>query len=103
MIINVCESFMIKHQNYSPYRPKMIGAIVVVNKNIKKIVQKMVVTYKDWHGMFLYSLYAYRTTIRMSIEATHYSLVYGMEVFIPVEIEIPLLKVLIEDQLEELK
>ncbi|KAI5425782.1 hypothetical protein KIW84_031557 [Lathyrus oleraceus] len=32
-------------------RPKMNGAVEAANKNIKKIIQKMVVTYKDWHEM----------------------------------------------------
>jgi len=31
----------------------MNGAVEAANKNIKKIIQKMVVTYKDWHGIVL--------------------------------------------------
>jgi hypothetical protein len=27
----------------------MNGAVEAANKNVKKIIQKMVVTYKDWH------------------------------------------------------
>nr|XP_034909787.1 uncharacterized protein LOC118045297 [Populus alba] len=56
-------------------RPKMNGAVEAANKNIKKIVQKMVVTYKDWHEMLSFALHAYRTTIRTSTGATPYSLV----------------------------
>ena len=41
-----CEEFKIEHHNSSPYRLKMNGAIEAANKNIKKIIQKMVVTYK---------------------------------------------------------
>ncbi|RDX65197.1 gag-pol, partial [Mucuna pruriens] len=47
MMIELCEQFKIKHHNFTPYRPKMNGAIKADNKNIKKIVQKMVVTCKD--------------------------------------------------------
>ena len=43
----LCDNFKIKHHNSSPYRPKMNGTVEVANKNIKKIIQKMVVTYKD--------------------------------------------------------
>jgi len=46
MMSDLCEEFKIKHHNPSPYRPKMNGAVEVANKNIKKIIQKMVVTYK---------------------------------------------------------
>ena len=46
MMSDLCEEFKIKHHNSSPYRLKMNGAVEVANKNIKKIIQKMVVTYK---------------------------------------------------------
>jgi len=43
----LCKEFKIQHHNATPYRPKMNGAVEAANKNIKKIIQKMVVTYKD--------------------------------------------------------
>ncbi|RDY01799.1 Pro-Pol polyprotein, partial [Mucuna pruriens] len=47
MMTELCKQFKIKHHNSIPYHPKMNGAVEAANKNIKKIVQKMVVTYKD--------------------------------------------------------
>ncbi|RDY07969.1 Pol polyprotein, partial [Mucuna pruriens] len=47
MKTKLCEQFKIKHHNSTPYRPKMNGVVEAANKNIKKIMQKMVVTYKD--------------------------------------------------------
>ena len=41
----------------------MNGVVEEANKNLKKIIQKMVVAYKDWHGMLPYALHAYRTTV----------------------------------------
>ena len=61
----------------------------------------MVVTYKDWHEMFPFSLYGYRTSVRTSTGATHFSLVYGIEAVLPFEVEIPSLRVLMETKLEE--
>src|SRR3954468_19917860 len=75
----LCESFKIKHHNSSPYRPKMNGAVEAANKNIKKIVQKMVVTYRDWHEMLPFAFHGYRTSVRTSTGATPFSLVHGME------------------------
>ncbi|RDY06705.1 hypothetical protein CR513_09256, partial [Mucuna pruriens] len=43
----------------------------------------------------------YRTTIRTSTRATPYSLVYGMEAVLPVEVEIPSLRIVMEAKLEE--
>ena len=77
----------------------MNGTLEAANKNIKKIVQKMVVTYKDWHEMLPFSLHGYRTSARTSTGATPFSLVYGMEVVLPVEVQIPSLRIMKEADL----
>ncbi len=51
--------------------------------------------------MLPYALMAYRTSIRTSTGATPYSLVYGMEVVLPIEVEIPSLRVLAEAKILE--
>ena len=79
----------------------MNGAVEAANKNVKKIIQKMVVTYKDLHEMLPFALHAYRTAVQTSTGATPYMLVYGMEAVMPLEVEISLLRVLIDSELEE--
>ena len=59
MIIELYKQFKIQHHNSSPYWLKMNGVVEVANKNIKKIIQKMTVTYKDWHEMLPFSLHGY--------------------------------------------
>ena len=49
MIMEFCAKWKIKHSNPSLYRPKMNGIVETANKNIKKIMQKMVFAYKDWY------------------------------------------------------
>jgi hypothetical protein len=88
MIVELCTKWKIKHLNSSPYRPKMNGAVEAAYKNIKKIIQKMVVTYRDWHEMLPFALHAYHTTVRTSTGTIPYYLVYGMEVVMPLEVEI---------------
>ncbi|KAG8476462.1 hypothetical protein CXB51_033312 [Gossypium anomalum] len=100
-IAEVCSRFNIKHHNSSPYRPKMNVAVEAANKNIKKIVGKMAETYKDWHEKLPFALYAYRTSVRTSTGTTPFSLVYGMEAVLPIEVEIPSLRVLSELKLDE--
>ncbi|RDY05208.1 Gypsy retrotransposon integrase-like protein 1, partial [Mucuna pruriens] len=103
MMTELCQQFKIKHHNSTPYRPKMNGAIEVANKNIKRIVQKMVVTYKDWHDLLPYALHGYRTSICMSTRETPYLLVYGTEAVLPIEVEILSLRILTEaDWLDQL-
>ena len=79
----------------------MNGAVEVANKNVKKIVRKMMDTYKDWHEKLPFALHAYRTSVRTSIGATPFSLVYGIEAVLPVEVEILSLRVLMEAKLKE--
>ncbi|PKI65798.1 hypothetical protein CRG98_013803 [Punica granatum] len=101
VINELCAQFKIRHRNSTPYRPQMNGAVEAANKNIKKIIEKMTVNYKDWYEMLPYALLAYRTSIRTSTGATPYSLVYGMEVVFPIEVEIPSMRILAETELEE--
>ena len=101
MVTEVCTRFKIKHHNSVPYRPKMNGAVEVANKNVKKIIAKATETYKDWHEKLPFALHAYRTGVQTSTGETPYSLVYGMEAVLPIEVEIPSLRVFREVELEE--
>jgi len=101
MMKEMCEDFKIQHHNSMPYQPKMNGAIEAANKNIKKIIQKMIVSYKDWHEMLPFALHGYQTSVCTSTRATPFSLVYGMEIVLPFEVEIPSLRILAESGLEE--
>ena len=94
MMDQLCQRFKIQHHNSAPYRPKMNGAVEAANKNVKKILSKMTETYKDWHEHLPYALCTYRTSVRTSVGATPYSLVYGMEAVLPVEVEILSLRIL---------
>ena len=79
----------------------MNGAVEAANKNVKKIIAKATETYKDWHEKLPFVLHACRTEVCTSTGATPYSLVYGMEAVLPIEVEIPSLRVLRDIKLEE--
>ena len=97
----LCDQFHVRHLNSAPYRPQMNGAVEAANKNLKRMLQKMVVTYKDWHEKLPFALMAYRTTARTSTGETPYSLAYGTEAVIPIEVQIPSLRVMAEANLTE--
>ena len=61
----------------------------------------MVVAYKDWNDMLPFSLRGYRTSDRTSTRATPFSLVYGMEAFLHVEIHIPSMRIMKYADLDE--
>ncbi|MBY3556045.1 transposase family protein, partial [Modestobacter lapidis] len=93
----------IVHHHSSPYRPQTNGAVEAANKNLKTILKKTADTYNDWHEKLPLALWGYRTSIRASTGATPYSLVYGMEAVLPIELEIPSLRVAMESQLAEVE
>ena len=61
----------------------------------------MVETSRDWSENLPFALWAYHTSFHTSIGATSYSLVYGMEAVLPVEIEMGSLRVALEYQISE--
>ncbi|XP_056688165.1 uncharacterized protein [Spinacia oleracea] len=95
------EKYRVKHHKSSPYRPQMNGAVKSANKNLKVIIEKMAENHKDWPNKLHFALWGYRTSILTSIGVTPYSLVYGMEVVQPVELEVPSLHVLLESKQPE--
>nr|XP_016476013.1 PREDICTED: uncharacterized protein LOC107797627 [Nicotiana tabacum] len=97
----VCEQFKIEHRNSTPYWPKANGAVEAANKNIKKILRKMVQGSRQWHEKLPFALWGYRTTIRTLVGAMPYLLVYGTEAVIPAEVEIPSLRSIVEAGIED--
>ncbi|XP_070054347.1 uncharacterized protein [Nicotiana tomentosiformis] len=97
----MCETFKIKHKNSTAYRLQMNGAVEAANKNIKKILRKMVDNHRQWHERLPFALLWYRTTVRTSTGATPYLLVYGTEAVIPAVVEIPSLRIIQEAELSD--
>nr|XP_009610403.1 uncharacterized protein LOC104104106 [Nicotiana tomentosiformis] len=68
----VCEHFKIMHRNSTPYRPNANGTVEAANKNIKKILRKMIQSSRQWHEKLPFALLGYRTTVSTSVGATPY-------------------------------
>jgi hypothetical protein len=50
----------------------------------------------SWHTMLFSSLWAYRTSVKFATGFTPFQLVYGLEVILSIECEIPSLKLVVE-------
>jgi hypothetical protein len=82
-------------------RPQTNGAVEAANKTIKSILEKTIESARDWHEQLPLALWGYRTSIRTPTGATPYSLVYGMEAVLPIELEIPSLRIMAESGIDE--
>ena len=49
-----------------------------------------------WHLKFFSALWAYQNSVKTSTGFTPFQLVYGLEVVLPIECEIPCLKLVVE-------
>jgi transposase InsO family protein len=86
-----------RHENSSPYYPQANGQVEAINKFLKTMIQCMVGENKTlWHLQLFSTLWAYRTSVKTATGFTHFQLVYGIEVVLPIECEIPSLKLKIE-------
>jgi len=56
---------------------------------------------RDWHDQLSYGLWAYRISEITTMGATPYSLVYHDEAVIPLEIEIPYLRITLKYIMKE--
>ena len=50
------QEYGIQHHRSSTYKPQTNGAIEAANKNIKRILRKMVETYRDWSKKLPFAL-----------------------------------------------
>ncbi|XP_074299358.1 uncharacterized protein LOC141630435 [Silene latifolia] len=85
----------------STYRPQMNGAVEAANKCVKTIIEKMTEKYHDWPTKLPFALWGYRTSVKTPTGATPYSLVNRMEGVLPIELEIPSLRIVIETKYQK--
>ena len=95
------QEYGILHHRSSAYRPQTNGAVEGANKNINRILRKMVETSRDWSEKLPFSLWSYHTYFCTSTGATLFSLVNGMEAVLPVEIEMGSLRVALKQQISK--
>ena len=89
-----CDKYRIQNVTSTAYNPAVNGLAEAFNKTIIKLLKKFVSSNKrDWNEKLSQCLWAYRTTIRTLTGNIPFFLVYGCEAVIPLEIQMPSLRV----------
>ena len=84
------------HENSTPYYLQANGQVEAINKVLKTMLRRMVGDHKsNWHHILFSSLWAYRTLVKTTIGFTPFQLVYGLEVVLPIQCQIPSLKLVV--------
>ena len=94
------ERYKIDWRYSSIYNPRANGLAEAFNKTLIKILKKSLSKNKrEWDDKMIEALWAYRTTYKTATKATPYSLVFGVEAILPLEVELPSLRVAVQNEL----
>ena len=89
-----CDKYRIQNVASTAYNPAANDLAEAFNKTIIKLIKKFISSSKrDWNEKLDECLWAYRTTVRTPTGNTPFSLVYGCEAVITLEIHTPSLRV----------
>jgi hypothetical protein len=87
----------LRHDNSTPYYLQANGQVEAINKVIITMLRRMKgIHKKNWHTMLFSPLWAYRTSVKAAMGITPFRLVYGVEAILPIECEIPSMKLAIK-------
>jgi hypothetical protein len=85
------------HENSTPYYPHANDQVEAINKILITMLRRIIGTHKtSWHTMLFLALWAYRTSVKSAMGFTPFQLVYDIEVVLPIECEIPSLKLAVK-------
>ncbi|XP_055960921.1 uncharacterized protein LOC126674900 [Mercurialis annua] len=96
----LCVEFKFEQYNSFVYNAPANGLAKAFNKTLCSLLKKNVSrTKRDWHERPGEALCAYRITHRTATGATPYSLVYGTKAVVPLECQVPSLRIAIQEGL----
>jgi transposase InsO family protein len=85
----------VKHFTSSIYYPQGNGQAESTNKNLERIIKRLIEDKPcQWHTFLTYTLLADRTTTKVSIGCTPFQLVCGQEAIMPTKLELSSLRLM---------
>ncbi|KAM1116394.1 hypothetical protein ACFX1X_007029 [Malus domestica] len=102
LVDELCEKYKFKQHKSSMYHTSANGLAEAFNKTLCNLLKKVIGrTKRDWHERISEALWVYRMTHKTPTQTTPYSLVYGMEAVLPLESQIPSLRMAIQEGLTD--
>src|SRR6202022_2584669 len=102
VIMELTNKYKIKHRLTTPDHPRANGQPEKINGILCNINTKTVQgSMSDWDSKLLNALWAYRTASKVTTKFTPFQLVYGQEAILPIELELPSLRIAIDERLSD--
>ena len=102
LLTSLCEKFKFAQHTSSIYYAPIDGLAKAFNKALCNLLKKVGGKSKrDWYERLEKALWAHRTTYKTPTQSTPYALMYGVEAVLPLEIQIPSLRIAILEGLSE--
>jgi len=102
LLTSLCEKFKFAQHKSSMYHASATGLAEAFNKTLCNLLKNIAAKSKrDWHDRLGEALWAYRTTYKTLTQSTPFALMYGVEVVLPLELQILSLRVTIQEGLTE--
>ena len=97
MVVDLTSKLGLRHDNSMSYYPQANGQVEAVNKVLVTMLQRTIGIHKsNWHLMLFSALWAYRTSVKDVTGFSPFQLFYGLEATLPIECEIPSLKLAVK-------
>ena len=94
VISGLTQHYAVVHKKSTLYYPQANGLAESTNKTLQNILRKIVNEHgTDWDTKLHSALWAYRTSFKTNVQATPFCLSYGLEAVMPVEFQIPSLRI----------
>jgi transposase InsO family protein len=92
-LIHFCEQFEIKLIHSTPYYPQGNGLAESSNKNLIKIIKRLLEDNKKaWDSKLKFSLWVDRVIAKQSLGISPFHLIYGIEEIFPSQLALPVEK-----------
>ena len=100
VIAGLTQHYAIVHQKSTPYYPQANGLAESTNKTLQNILRKIVNENRtNWDRKLHSALWMYMTSFKTSIQATPFHLAYGLEAIMPIEFQIPSLRIQVREHM----
>jgi hypothetical protein len=87
----------VKHFTSSAYYPQGNGQDESTNKNIVRIIKRLIEDkHRQWNTLLTYSLWVDQTTAKVSISFTPSHIVYGQEAILPTDLQLSYLRLMLQ-------